>query len=76
MPDTGCFLALVEDAAAITYETCLCSAASEVGNGEEISAQVRDVQDILEDSVLKTFTCVHADKYLPVASSWYAAVVA
>jgi len=50
---------LVQDEAALVNEMYLYATLSEMGDGEEIAMEVRDVEDILEDNRLGGTISIH-----------------
>jgi len=49
---------------------------SEVGHGKEIGAEVRDIEDILQDAYDPSSFSVHVDMYMACGNGWDATVVA
>ena len=58
MTDTGSVFALVKNAVTLTHKVHFCTSAHKVRYGEEVPAQVRDVQDVLEDGLLMAIASV------------------
>ena len=75
MTNAGSVFVLVKNAATLAYEAHFCISARKVGYEEEVPAQVRDVQDVLEDGLLMAIASVHVDKDLPMACCRDAAVI-
>ena len=62
--------------AGLVDEMDFSTTASKVGDGEEVSAEVRDVEDVLQDACDPFAFGIHPDANLSRANGWDAAVIA